>query len=166
MDKDKIFYCFDSGFNIMNGIESLKKCAFLYVIDLTETIKRMEELDYTTDGIDEQGGYFWDDIECEWAISTKEEREEMEKAIEKSERNINCYQPPVPTQCATVIGQEILKKIGTFYNLYIKLSNYDEVIQTNIEPISFQDAMEAVQQLNEMNVFGGNIQSFKIEKIE
>lgn len=166
MDKDKIFYCFDSGFNIVDGIEASQSCAFLYVVDLAETTKRFEELGIYTDGIDEVGGYFWDDIEVEWASSTTEEQKEMEKVIEKSEKNINCYQPPVPMQCAATIGQNLPEKKGTFYNLYIKLSNYDEVIQTNIEPISFQDAMEAVQQLNEMNVFGGNIQSFKIEKIE
>jgi hypothetical protein len=166
MDKDKIFYCFDSGFNIINSIDATQGCAFLYVIDLAETKKRMRELGFITDGIDEEGGHFWDDIEVEWTLCTKEEQEEMKKAIEKSEKYINCYQPPVPMQCAAVIRQETPKQKGTFYNLYIKLSNYDEVIQTNIEPISFQDAVDAVQQLNEMNVFGGNIQSFKIEKIE
>lgn len=164
MDKD--FYCFDMGFNIDNDIEALYNCAFLYVANLTKTIKELDELGFTAEGIDEEGGYFWDDIECEWAMSTKEEQEEMKKAIEKSEKYINCYQPPMPMQCAAATNQETPKQKGTFYNLYIKLPNYDEVIQTNIEPISFQDAMEAVQQLNEMNVFGGNIQSFKIEKIE
>ena len=28
MDKDKIFYCFDSGFNIIDSIEAIQGCAF------------------------------------------------------------------------------------------------------------------------------------------
>ena len=120
---------------------------YVYVEDVNEFIDLCGD-NYEYEGVDDTGCYTWSDDDFAWRPSTMNDCKAIESEVQKIKKSTG----------------GITKGKGNIFvgwNIIITLDT-SETIKTNSEPISIDEAQEAINILLKPSFFGKRIKKFEI----